>query len=53
MREYADGAFEFGVFGFVDDTHSTTTKFFEDFVMWYSFADHNIKSVNWKESVER
>ena len=35
-----DGAFEFGVLGFVDDTHAAFPELFEDLVVGYGLADH-------------
>jgi len=35
-----DAAAEFGVFGFVDNTHAAAAKFAEDFVMGDGFVEH-------------
>jgi len=39
-------ALKFCIFGKVNLTHAAFTEFLKDFVMGYSFADHNLLSIN-------
>jgi hypothetical protein len=36
----SDGATEFQIFGFIDDTHPALTALFEDSVVGYGLASH-------------
>ena len=42
-----DRASEFGVLGFVDDTHPSLTELFGDFVVGDGFVDHGGPVVPW------
>ncbi len=39
-------ALKFCIFGKVNHSHAATAKFFKDFVVGNSLADHNLLSIN-------